>query len=547
MKKLLLIFLFIFTSQLVKASECYDYHTSRTTKLIVKNGKLYFQFTEKDPNGFSYVKQNNRLIKGIDISSYKFYGEDESVFVFADKAGVYSLAKNEQYEGDLAKFYKILEANEALKNINGRLFLITGKWTYIDNWQNKITKIVIPDLPVNVVNIKSWQNGYYVKDNKNVYAIKLDLNDTIQYTIEVLPGLSPNETKYYNCSPGLNEDYLADRNTMFKIRTDGDFEDVTPQILALGFKDGYNAMTLLDGTIPLWKVGNLILKKRDGASSTRKNPLNGEDIEVEYAYSSAKLLKPLAGKNNFMIFRNNIYPIWDDNFSLPAQIKVSANQLTAMEGNLFKGQDFYYMGNTDNYRLANTQISADAKFYPTVNSYSRTLPKALADDDFFYIVGERFDLKFVIKIALKSKLVKQLGPYYLLNHSLFDGTKSFPINADETTLSYLGSFVEVLNSCSGSNPDSAPVDVLYHHFFKDENSVYYFNDKVNKWQTIQTADPDEFQPDDYEALQALYKIKDVKGSVKKEISKSKNYGLLIGFGSLFLIAMFLFICKKFKK
>ncbi|MEO5910224.1 MAG: hypothetical protein ABIP95_05010 [Pelobium sp.] len=547
MKKIVLIFLLFFANHLVKASECYDYHTSRTTKLLVKNGKLYFQFTEKDPNGFTYVKQNNRLIKGVDVASYKFYGEDEAVFVFADKAGVYSLAKDEQYEGYLAKFYKILNTNEAVKNINGRLFLINGKWTYIDNWQNKITRILMPDLPENVINVKSWQNGFYVKDDKNVYAIKLDLNDTKKYTIEILRGLLPNETKYYDCSPGLNEDYFADQNTMFKIRTDGDFEDITPQLLALGFKDGYNTMKLIDGNIPLWQIGNLVLKKRDGTSLSRKNPLDGEDIDVEYAYSSAKLLKPLAGQNNYMIFRNNIYPIWDDNFSLPAQINVSANQLTVMEGNLFKGEDFYYMGNTDNYRLANTQIPADAKFYPTVNSYNSTLPKALTDDDFFYIVGERFDVKFGDKIPLTSKVFKQLGAYYLLNHSLFDGTKSFPIKADEETLSYLGSFVEVLNGCAGDMPNTPQVEVKYHHFFKDKNSVYYFNDKANKWQTIQTASPEEFQVDDYGALQALYKIKDVKGEVKKKVSKSKNYGLTIGLGSLFLIGMFLLIYKKFKK
>ncbi|TDG36438.1 hypothetical protein EZJ43_07930 [Pedobacter changchengzhani] len=79
MRKLVLIFLFIFANQLVKASECYDYHTSRTTKLMVKGGKLYFQFTEKDHNGFTYVKQNNRIVKGIDFASYKFYGEYESM------------------------------------------------------------------------------------------------------------------------------------------------------------------------------------------------------------------------------------------------------------------------------------------------------------------------------------------------------------------------------------------------------------------------------------------------------------------------------------
>ena len=546
MKKLLLMLIFIFANQLVKASECYDYHTSSTTKLMIKDGQLYFQYTEKDPNGFTYVKQNNRLIKGIDVSSYKFYGEDEDGFVFADKAGVYSLAKNEQYDGNLAKFTKILNANEAVKNINGRLFLVNGKWNYIYNWQNKITKIPIPDLPINLINIKSWVNGFYVKDDKNVYSIKIDLYETKKYEIKILPGLSPSETKYYKSSPDLIEDYLADVNTMIKIWEGGEFEDITPQLMALGFMKDYNSMKIIDAEIPIWQIGTMILKKRDGASSTRRNPLTGEDIEVEYAYSSVKLLKPLFGRNSYMYFRNKIYPIWDDNFSLPSQVKVSANQLIAVEEKLFKGKDFYYMGNTDNYRLTSTNISSDATFFPTVNNYNRQLPKALADADFFYIIGERFDLKFDDKIALTSKVVKQLGSYYLFNHSLFDGTKSYPITADEETLSYLGSFVEVLNSCSGSDPNSAPVEVVYHHFFKDDNAIYYFNNRANKWQKIQTANVEDYQADDFNDLQALYKIKDVKGSVKKRIGNKTNYPLLVG-SFLVLIALSFFGYKKFKK
>ena len=546
MKKALLIFILTLFNQVVKASECYDYHTSRTTRLMIKANQLYFQYTEKDPNGFTYVKQNNRLIKGIDVSSYKFYGEDEDGFVFADKAGVYSLAKNEQYEGNLAKFTKILNANEAVKNINGRLFLVNGKWNYIYSWQNKITKIPVPDLPINVINIKSWVNGFYVKDDKNVYAIKIDLYETKKYEIKILPGLSPSETKYYKFSPDLREDYLADVNTMIKIWEGGVFEDITPQLVALGFMKDYNSMKIIDAEMPIWQIGTMILKKRDGASSTRRNPLTGEDIEVEYAYSSGKLLKPLFGRNSYMYFKNNIYPIWDDNFSLPSQVKVSANQLIAVEGKLFKGKDFYYMGNTDNYRLASTNIAADAKFFPTVTSYNRQLPKALVDDDFFYVIGERFDLNFADKIALTSKVVKQLGSYYLINHSLFDGNNSYPIIADEKTLSYLGSFVEVINSCSGSNPDSAPVEVVYHHFFKDENAIYYFNNKVNIWQKIQTAVVADYQVDDYEDLHALYKIKDVKGSAKKRVDNKLNYPVIIG-SVLALIALSFLGYMKFKK
>ena len=546
MKKLVSIFFLICLGQLVNASECYHYHTLRSTKLFIKGKHLYFQYTERDQNGFTYVTQQNKLLKGVDIKSYQFYGEDEEVFVFADKKGVYSLRKNEQFDEKNAKFYKILNVNDGLKNINGRLFLLNGKWNYINNWGGKISKIIISELPINIVKIKFWTNGFYVKDDKNVYAIKLDLNETKKYEFSVVPGLVPSETTHYSCSPDLNEDYLADKKTMFRISTNGDFVDITPQLLAIGFRGEYNKMKLIDENIPLWQVGNFMLKKRYGASSTRKNPLNGEEIEVEYAYSSARLLKPYAGQSNYVLFRNNIYPIWDDNFSLPAQVNISPIQLLAVDGNLLKSNDFYYIGNTDNYKLTNINITADARFYPSVSSYGRSLPIALVDDDFIYFIGDRFDFKSKNQTALTSKVVKQLGAFYLFNHSLYDGSKSHPIKADEETLSYLGSFVEVINGCAGDMPDSQAVEVLYHHFFKDKTSVYYFNDSENKWQIIQTANPENYQIDDYDDLQALYKIKDVMGLVKKTAKNSVNY-LAIILSCLAVVILSLLLYKKLKK
>ncbi|TDG35184.1 hypothetical protein EZJ43_14900 [Pedobacter changchengzhani] len=526
MRIIILILLTVFASNLVKASECYDYHTIRTTKLVTIGGSMYFQFTEKDQNGFTYVQQENKLLKGIDVASYKLYGEDESGFVFADKSGVFNLNKNEQYDGIDAKFYKILNAGEGVKNINGRLFLLNGKWSFISNAYNKTTKFDLPKLPLNIVNVKSWSNGFYVKDDKNVYAVKLDISDTKKYQIKMLPGVSPAETVYYGCSPGLNEDYLADKNTMFSIRTDGDFVDITQQLYALGFSSGFNAMRLLDAKIPLWQTGNFILKKRDGASSTRKNPLTGEVIDVEYAYSSAKLLEPQAGETSYTFFKNHIYPIWDDNFSLPSQIKISANQLVAVEGKLFKGPDFYYMGNTDNYKIASINISANAKFYPAIPSYSGYLPKALVDGKFIYFIGERFDLKSENKKALTSKIVKQLGSFYLFNNALHDGTKNYPITADYESLTYLGSFVEVINGCAGDMPNTPQVEVVYHHFFKDADNVYYFNSRDHNWQVIETANGTDYEANDYAGMKALHKIKNVKFAIEAKVITSTNYSLL---------------------
>jgi len=70
------------------------------------------------------------------------------------------------------------------------------------------------------------------------------------------------------------------------------------------------------------------------------------------------------------------------------------------------------------------------------------------------------------KKALTSKIVKQLGMFYLFNHSLYDGEKLYPITADEETLTYLGSFVEVINECADSMPNSPSVKVNYYIFLK---------------------------------------------------------------------------------
>ena len=93
---------------------------------------------------------------------------------------------------------------------------------------------------------------------------------------------------------------------------------------------------------------------------------------------------------------------------------------------------------------------------------------------------------------------------------------------------------------------SQPVEVLYHHFFKDNTSVYYFNDSENKWQMIQTANPADYLINDFDGLQALYKIKDVKGVVKKIPDNSVNY-VAIMISGLALVILSVLLYKKFKK
>ena len=535
----------ICSPQFLDASECYQYHTSTKMEIIKTNGGVFFQLTEKDPNGFSFVVQFRKSLKGIDVASYKLIDEDTERFIFEDKNGIYSLQKADQYTEKEARFFKILKANEATKTISGKLFLINNKWNYIVGWYNKIDKIVIPELPIDVVGIKAYSRAVVIKYGEQIRSFSYDFNDNKKYNITTLPNLNPQETVVYSLDPALNEDYLADNDTFFAIRNDGTFEDLTPQMMTIGLGSGMNKMKLLNTKVPIWQVGKLILKQKEGASSTRKNPYTGEDIEVYYAYSNATLLTDQSGNSNYALYQNKIYSIWDEVFSQPLRVNVNPSHLKLVSGTLFKNDQFYYLTG-DNFNILNTKIPATAKFFEGVFSYGKYLHNALVDDKYIHFIGDRFDGKTELKTALTAKEVKQLGMFYLFNHSLFDGEHTYPIQADEETLTYLGSFVEVINACSGSDPGSPAVKVNYHNFFKDKDHVYYFNEALKKLSVIQTANVDESKLNNYDYMQALYQIKDLKGTVNKKTVRIRNVNnyLISGIVGIGLIAGLVFAFRK---
>lgn len=513
--------------QSLSASECYHYHTS-TQHAIIKNERgLFYQLTEKDPNGFSYVRQINKPIKGIDLATYKAIGEDESTFMFSDKNGFYQLEKERQYEDHSAIYSKILGANPNQKHINGRLFVIDGKWSYIIAWGKDTKKIMLNELPQNITNVKCFSSGLYVKSDKQVFSVYIDFY-TQKATVKTIPNLNPAQLVYYACNPRENEDFIADEQHIFSIRNDGSFEDITPQFRALKVNRKFNQLKLVDNPTVMW-WSDKVLKKREGHSVSGRDPLTGEDIDVYFSYYASTPLLPKFGNSSYVRFQNKIYPIWDDDFSQSYDIRTDVSKLEAIEGKLFKGDDFYYFEADNDYKIVSTKISADAKFFPGVYSYRAYLSKALVDDDYIHFIGDRFNIHMDNKKKLTSKVVKQLGMFYLFNNALFDGEKSYPIISDYETLSALGSFVKVINSCAGDMPNTPPVQVKYHHFFKDKNAVYYLNEKTKQLQIIQTADPEDYKADDYEALQELYKIKDVKGSIKKKTNSDLNYYAIGGF------------------
>ena len=543
MKKLIFLILALIINQSLQASECYHYHTSTTHAIVKTERGIFYRFVEKDPNGISYVKQILKPIKGIDLNTYKYAGEDEATFMFSDKNGFYQLPKNEQYEDKTAVYSKVLSASTGQKHINGRLFLIDNKWFYFTGWKDQITKIALNGLPVNITSVKSYNSGLYVKSDQKVFSINVDLYNS-KATIETIPNLNPAQVVYYACNPLENEDYIADEKHIFSIRREGSFEDITPQFLALGVTRKFNQLKLLDHPTAIW-WSDKVIKKREGHSLSGRNPLTGEDIDVYFSYSNATPLRPNYGKIDFIRFQNKIYPFWDDDFSTPYAVKADVSKFEAIEGGLLRGEDFYYM-EADGMKFLNTNVLAEAKYFQGRYGYGKYLPKALATDSYIYFIGDRFDPKYENKQKLKNSKVRQLGLFYFFNDALFDGEKSYPIKADYETLISLGSFVEVINGCAGEMPNTPQVQVKYHQFFKDKNAVYYFNEKTKQLQIIQTADPSSAEVNNYDYLQELYKIKDVKGMIKKKSEPKKVNYYLIGGGILLVLALGVLYFKRRK-
>ncbi|TCD12110.1 hypothetical protein EZ449_03580 [Pedobacter frigidisoli] len=73
---------------------------------------------------------------------------------------------------------------------------------------------------------------------------------------------------------------MADVNHFYSIRRQGDFNDLTPQILALGLKTNMNKLKLIDANSPFWHLNGQLLKKREGTSIEGRNPLTGFIIKL---------------------------------------------------------------------------------------------------------------------------------------------------------------------------------------------------------------------------------------------------------------------------
>ncbi|MEO5911624.1 MAG: hypothetical protein ABIP95_12095 [Pelobium sp.] len=94
MKNIVLMFIFIFTTQLLKASECYHYHTLKTYQLKNKDGNLYLEMIVKDPNKVSIASYNKVLLKGVMPNNAVIFNETQDGIIVKNDTWYYYFSKN---------------------------------------------------------------------------------------------------------------------------------------------------------------------------------------------------------------------------------------------------------------------------------------------------------------------------------------------------------------------------------------------------------------------------------------------------------------------
>ena len=354
-----------------KASECYHYHTKKSYKVVQNNGKYFLQFTVKDPDGITFVSQENYLIGNVKTAISIVAQDDVSVLI-KDKQFLYLLVKEIPYDKPLLAI-KLFSLTSKITVKNARLIQSAGVWHYIV--PNQYAKrgfddVLLKKVPANFEVMYDFKRGndanYLIKSNAGVAKLQV----TIDYELNVykyipIPKLNPKTTTYTEVGNDGYQGFLLDKRNFFIVDYDLNYSDVTPQF-ASDKKSGYGKMQinsndfhqpiLSDGSATLW------IYFKDGISLTNHTDVNFMPINASFVNLERTVMLS-AGKcyTNGWAAANQVDPV----------------DLTAVKDklSLVELADVNYADNYFNYQLINNKlvtgqsVKKQVQGYPTIASY----------------------------------------------------------------------------------------------------------------------------------------------------------------------------------
>jgi len=497
MKKVIVITLFLLLTQVVlRASECYHYHTKTTYKIVLVKDRPFLEITVMDPNGMSMAHQRyiSMLQVGKDVKMINRNGDN--MLLMDD--GAYYLLAAEFSDVNQVTPVKIAARKDVQATFDADLLYMHGKWLSFsfDPYAKKITKTATRLFPDKPIVLAQFQNRrYLLKDDKHVYCY-----EGRQLTAEIIEGLNPATIQCLKLENNEDKYLLTDGNTAYIYDVSiFDQMDITESLLSLDLKRPFTIKEVArnwlnsfvdfnDGNI--WCYISAGLDLQDGTTAYLY-PVKAQWLNKQHELINKE------GK----IYYNG----WDlINDQSPMNLKAVAQprslEITA-SGLYFDGTAFYKDQDGAGTLEPVTWLNKDSKFVNGVYSYQKGIPNFF--DDGRQLVFDDNTLTKKRTITHQSTL-KDLKLAYAYDDKLLIENKEIPNSADRESMELLGSTVDVIEACDGGR-GQIPVVIEYNYFFRDKNHIYVYHSGDQTLTLIKAIAPHTIEKDNYEQLRELQK------------------------------------------
>lgn len=497
MKKVIVITLFLLLTQVVlRASECYHYHTKTTYKIVLVKGSPFLEITVMDPNGMSMAHQRciSMLQVGKDVKMINRNGDN--MLLMDD--GAYYLLAAEFSDVNQVTPVKIADRKDVQATFDADLLYMHGKWFSFsfDPYAKKITKTATRLFPDKPIVLAQFQNRrYLLKDDKHVYCY-----EGRQLTAEIIEGLNPATIQCLKLENNEDKYLLTDGNTAYIYDVSlFDQMDITESLLSLDLKRPFTIKEVArnwlnsfvdfnDGNI--WCYISAGLDLQDGTTAYLY------PVKAQWLNKQHELIDK-AGK----IYYNG----WDlINDQPPMNLKAVAQPRSleiSASGFYFDGTAFYKDQDGAGTLEHVTWLSKDSKFVHGVYSYQKGIPNFFDDGRQLVFDDNTLTKK---RIITHQSTLKDLKLAYAYDDKLLIENKEIPNSADRESMELLGSTVDVIEGCDGGR-GQIPVVIEYNYFFRDKNHIYGYHSGDQALTLIKAIPPHTIEKDNYEQLRELQK------------------------------------------
>jgi len=493
--KTLLLSLIAFSSMISAASECYHYHTPHYFDLFIKQNQLVFQHTVKDPNKISYVSRDEIILKEINSRGFKIIKEDHKLILFSTNEG-YFIVEKDWFETKEYGVTKIYALNQVSKTTGTSFFYVDNKWIYIalEKYSSKFNKKSLPKLSSNltIVDKDDDNRRWLLKDDDNLYAFT-DIEN-----FKTIPNIDVKNFKLYKTESDIEEDFLYDDDTFYRVNYNYEYEDMKSNFDILKKQIDFLEFKFFD-------LDDIYIKATDNQVwAYIKAGMSLKSGETVYFYPIEKAT--FLNESNSLIRVND--KIYFD--SLDAIYNRTSLDVSLVENlsNLERINFYSYTDGTQNYKFdydkfklfpIKNKLNINAKYYSEIHSYQSHTASFYNDNGILKYLDENGRIHIKRKIKSKVKFLKLVYAYD--NLLLIEGQEVIN-SADFNTIEFLGSTVDVIQPCDGGK-GQIPVKIKYYYFFKDKDKLYAYYSGDYKMKILEDVSPKDFSPNNYKQLKTL--------------------------------------------